>query len=98
MNVMVSRSGIWFEAVETNRVLAVLPGVVLHHFLADVPEPLLLGDERDIPVHFAEHLDTLHHLTAVGLQAAIEVVECTPLTRRVVQLKSLVGKVLVMGS
>ena len=47
----------------------------MHHLLADFGETGILGQVRDIAVHLAVHLDILHHIYAIGFQAAVEVVE-----------------------
>ena len=44
-------------------------------FLADLAVAGILGEIRDIAVHFAVHLDALDHLVLVGLQAAVHVME-----------------------
>ncbi len=48
---------------------------MLHHFLADAAEAGEFGKIGDVAVHVAVHLDVFHHLAAVGLQPAVEVVK-----------------------
>ena len=77
------------EAVQAHELrLAVFACLMVHHLLANLVETGILGQIGDIAVHLAIHLDVLHHITAIGLQAAVEVVQVldtTHLTRRGVE-------------
>ena len=55
--------------------LTELARLVMHHLLAYASEARVLRQVRDVAVHFAVHLDVLHHLAAVSLQPAVEVVQ-----------------------
>ena len=63
------------ETVQTELGGTELTFAVLHHFLADLGEPGVLGQIRDIPVHLGEHLDVLHYLVAVRFQTAVHIVQ-----------------------
>ena len=64
------------EAVQAAELrLAELARLVVHHLLAYFGETGIFGQVRDIAVHLAVHLDILHHIYAIGFQAAVEVVE-----------------------
>ena len=48
---------------------------VLDDLLANPGETGVLGEVRDIAVHLAEHLDVLHHILPVRLQAAVHIMQ-----------------------
>ena len=48
---------------------------MVHHLFADLVEAGILGQIRDVTVHLAVDFDVLHHVAAVGFEAAIEVVQ-----------------------
>ena len=48
---------------------------MVHHLFADLLIAGILRQVGDIAVHVAIHFDMLHHLTAICLQATVEVVE-----------------------
>ena len=54
---------------------AVLALLVVHRFFANPGESGILGQVRDVAVHFAVHLDVFHHLGFVGFEAAVHVME-----------------------
>ena len=47
----------------------------MYHLLANLAEAGVLGQVRNVSVHFAVHLDVLDHVLAVSLQPAVEVVQ-----------------------
>ena len=47
----------------------------MDHLLANLVETGILGQIGNIAVHLTIDLDILHHILAIGLQAAIEVVQ-----------------------
>lgn len=59
----------------------------------------VLGQVRDVAVHFAVYFYILDHLFAIRLQSAIKVVQVLmPDTLRAVALNNLVGRVFDNGS
>ena len=48
---------------------------MVHHLLADAVETGVLCQIGDVAVHLSIHFDVLHHVLAIGLQAAVEVVQ-----------------------
>ena len=63
------------EAVETEFGGAVLAFPVLDHLFPNFGEAFPFGDNRNVAVHFTVHLDVFHHLLAVGLESAVEIVQ-----------------------
>ena len=63
------------KAVESELGRAILARLVLDLLLADAGETSNLGQIGDIAVHVAIDLDVLDHLAAIGLEAAVEVVQ-----------------------
>ena len=63
------------ETAQTKLAAAVFPLLMMHHLFAYMTETVHLGDDRDITVHLAIHLDVFHHLVAIGLKATVEVVQ-----------------------
>ena len=63
------------ETAHAELAAAIFTLLVVHHLLPDVAEAVHLGDDGDVAVHLTVDLDALHHLVAVGLQAAVEVVQ-----------------------
>ena len=47
----------------------------MHFLLSDLREACVLGQIRDVAVHFPVDFDVLDHLAAVGLETAVHVVE-----------------------
>ena len=48
---------------------------MLHHLFADPAEAVPFGDDGDVAVHLAVHLNTLHHPLVVGLEPAVKIVQ-----------------------
>ena len=48
---------------------------MVYHFLANLVETSILGQIGDIAVHLTIDLNILHHILAVGLETAVEVVQ-----------------------
>ena len=63
------------ETVETEFGGAVFASLVMNHLLAYLLKSRILCQIRHIAVHIAVYLDVLHHLVAIGFQAAVEVVQ-----------------------
>ena len=63
------------EPVEPELGLSVLPRLVLHHLLPYPGVSGVLCQIRYVTVHVAIHLDMLHHLIAVSLKPAVEIVQ-----------------------
>ena len=64
------------KAVQSHELrLPVFPCLVVYHLLANLVESRILGQVGDKAVHLAIHLDILHHVLAVSLQSAVEVVQ-----------------------
>ena len=47
----------------------------MYHLLPDVTKAIHLCNDRNVAMHLTIHLNILHHLVAIGLQATIEVVQ-----------------------
>ena len=64
------------EAVQSHELrLAVLAGLMVYHLLANLVEARILCQIGNVTMHLAIHLDVLHHISAVGFQSAVEVVQ-----------------------
>ena len=63
------------KAVEAKLGGAVLAGLMMDHLLADACKAGILGQIGHIAVHIAVHLDMLDHIEAIGLQAAVEIMQ-----------------------
>ena len=64
------------EAVEAAELrLAKLASLMVHHLFGYLVEAGILGQIGHVAVHLAIDLDILYHLRAVGLEAAVEIVE-----------------------
>ena len=63
------------EAVQTEFRFAVLACLMVNHLFADAGKAGILGEIRNIAVHFAVDFDVFHHIAAIGFQSAVEVVE-----------------------
>ena len=63
------------ETAQAELAATVFAFLMVHHLLPYVAEAVHLGDDGDVTVHLAVHLDVLHHLVAIGLEAAVEVVQ-----------------------
>ena len=48
---------------------------MMDHLLANLVESSVLCQIRNVAVHLTIHLDVLHHIATIGLQAAVEVVQ-----------------------
>ena len=65
-----------YEAVQAHELrLAVFSCLMVYHLLADLIESRILSQIGDKAVHLSIHLDILHHILAVSLQSAVEVVQ-----------------------
>ena len=85
------------EAVDTELRCSELAFTVLHHFLADLSEPRVLGEIRDVTVHLGEDLDVLHHLLAVRFEPAVHIVQMDARHPPGCSIKELGGQVLGQG-
>ena len=54
---------------------AELACLVVYRFFANLGESCVLGKIWNVAVHLAIYLDVLHHVAAIGLQSAVEVVQ-----------------------
>jgi len=54
---------------------SVFPGLVLDHFLPDAGESGMFGQNGNIAVHLAVHLDAFDHAFAVGFKSAVEIMK-----------------------
>ena len=63
------------KAVETELGHAIFASLVVHHALTDFGVAGILSQVRNVAVHVAIHLNVLHHLAAISLQTAVEVVK-----------------------
>mgnify|MGYP007102640711 FL=1 len=64
-----------YKTVQPELGLSVFACLMVHHFLADFLEAGVLGQVRDVAVHFAVYLYILDNLFAICLQSAIKVVQ-----------------------
>ena len=64
-----------YKTVQPELGLSVFACLMVHHFLADFLEAGVLGQVRDVAVHFAVYFYILDHLFAIRLQSAIKVVQ-----------------------
>ena len=63
------------ETAQAELALAKFALLMVHNLLPDVAKAIHFGDDRDVTVHLAIHLDILHHFIAISLKAAVEVVQ-----------------------
>ena len=63
------------KSVETEFGHAIFACLVLHHAFADFGVAGIFCQVGNVAVHIAIHLNVLHHLQAICLQAAVEVVQ-----------------------
>ena len=63
------------KTVEAKFCLAVLPCLMVYHFLSNFVEAGKFGQIGYVAVHVAIDFDVFHHLAAVCLEAAVEVVQ-----------------------
>ncbi len=64
-----------YKTVQPELGLSVFACLVVHHFLTDFLEAGILGQIRDVTVHFTIYFYVLDHLFAIRFQSAIKVVQ-----------------------
>ena len=63
------------ETAQAELAFAELALLMVHNLLPDVAKAIHLGNDWNVTVHLAIHLDILHHFIAISLKTAVEVVQ-----------------------
>ena len=86
------------ETVYAKLRLPVLACLMVNHLFADMRKASLLGKIRNVTVHLTVDFNVLHHIAAVRLQSAVEVMQVMHTADPAVALNSFVGIVFDRGS